>query len=115
MGMGPIRLKLDPCNTVGKGEDMKLSDIENDAQVFAKEGQVAIGAVRRVMPGAIEVHIENYGQVKLTQNQISAIHDGKVVLAINKLSDDLRAAIDHAHDRELNDVADRGKNDPPVS
>jgi len=27
----------------------------------------------------------------------------------------LRNAIIHAHDRELNDVADRGKNDPPVS
>lgn len=65
------------------------------------------------MPGTIEVHIENYGQVMLTLNQISTIHDGKVVLAIDKLSDDLRAAI--AHDHETKDVADRGKDDPPVA
>ncbi len=93
---------------------MQLSDIENDAQVFAKEGQVAIGAVRRVMPGTIDVYIENHGQVQITLDQISAIHDGKVVLMIDKLSDDLRAAIEHAHDRELNDITDRWKNDPLV-
>lgn len=94
---------------------MKLSDIRDDAQVFAKDGQVAIGAVRRVTPHGIEVHIENYGEVKLTQDHIAAIHDGKVVLAIDKLSDDLLVAIGHAHDLELNDIADRGKDDPPVS
>ncbi|WP_162798602.1 hypothetical protein [Sulfitobacter sp. SK012] len=94
---------------------MQLSDIENDAQVFAEEGQVAIGAVRRVMPGSIEIYIENYGQTTLTQDQILAIHDGKVVLAIDKLSNELRTAIVHAHDRELSDLAGRGKNDPPVS
>jgi hypothetical protein len=93
---------------------MQLSDIENDAQVFAKEGQVAIGAVRRVMPGAIDVYIENHGEVKISQDQISAIHDGKVVLAVDKLSEEVRTAIEHAHDLELGDIAGRGKNDPPV-
>ncbi len=93
---------------------MQLSDIENDAQVFAKEGQVAIGAVRRVMPGSVDVYIENYGQAKITLDQVSAIHDGKVVLAVDRLSEDLRVAIEHAHDRELGDIAGRGKNDPPV-
>lgn len=70
---------------------------------------------RCVMPSIIDVYIENHGLVKITQNQISAIHDGKVVLAIDKSSDDLRAAIEYAHDRELDDVADREKNDPKVS
>jgi hypothetical protein len=93
---------------------MQLSEIENEAQVFVKEGQVAIGAVRRVMPNAIDVYIENHGEVKISQDQISAIHDGKVVLAVDKLSEEVRTAIEHAHDLELDDIAGRGKNDPPV-
>lgn len=93
---------------------MQLSDIESDAQVFAKEGQVAIGAVRRVMPGAIEVYIENHGQAEITLDQISAIHDGKVVLIIDKLPDDLRAAIDHAHDLERKSIWDSRRYDPLV-
>lgn len=94
---------------------MKLAEIQKDAQVFAQEGQVAVGAVRQVKPSSIEVYVENYGQVELTPDQISSAHDGKVVLALDKLSDDLRAAIAHAHDRELPDVAGRGENDPPVT
>ncbi len=66
------------------------------------------------MSGVLDVYIENYGPVKITLDQISAIHDGKIVLTIDKLSEDLRTAIEHAHDRELDDIAGRGKNDPPV-
>lgn len=79
---------------------MRLSDIRRDWQVFARDGAVAIGAVRDVSATAIEVYIEAYGDVTLDPDQIASAHDEKVVLDLAALPEDLRDAIKRAHDGE---------------
>ncbi len=79
---------------------MKLADIQKDWQVFAREGTRAVGAVRGVSAGRIDVYIEGYGDVVLGPEQVETVHDTKVVLAMAALSEELRAAIARAHDRE---------------
>ena len=86
---------------------MPLSRIATDWEVFARDGEVAVGAVREVHRDHLVVHIENHGEVELTADQIDHADEGKVVLALDRLSDDLRTAISHAHDGELPDVAER--------
>lgn len=79
---------------------MKLSQIERDWQVFAKEGVVGIGAVRRVAEDHITIYIEGFGDVRVKPEQIASVHDSKVVLNPSKMSEDVRSAIEHAHDQE---------------
>jgi hypothetical protein len=43
--------------------------------VFAKEGTVGVGALRRVTPQALFVHIEAHGEVPVSANQIARAHD----------------------------------------
>lgn len=79
---------------------MHLKDIPSESEVFAAEGTVGIGGVRRNDGDTLLIHIENYGEFHLRAEQIKAVHDGKVILNIEKLPDDVRQAIEHAHDRE---------------
>ena len=74
--------------------------LEPDLEVFAREGEVGIGAVRRVLADHIEVHIENHGTVLLAPEHVQRVHDGKLVLALDRLPADVRAAVERAHDRE---------------
>ncbi|MBV6658412.1 MAG: hypothetical protein KI785_11660 [Devosiaceae bacterium] len=79
---------------------MRLETIQPEAVVFAAEGTVGIGGVRRVDGQSVLIHIENYGELRLEAHQIKAIHDGKVILDVPKLPADVQNAIGHAHDRE---------------
>ena len=79
---------------------MGFRDIREEWAVVAGEGQPPIGAVRRVGGGSVTAHIENYGEIDLTVSHVAAAHDGKVVLALDALSPELRDAVGHAHDRE---------------
>lgn len=81
---------------------MRISDIQRDWPVFAREGTVAIGAVRDVSAGKIVIYVEAMGDVTLTQDQIGSVHDGKVILQPDRLSDEVQTAIARAHDREDN-------------
>jgi hypothetical protein len=79
---------------------MSLSEITAEWEVFAEEGTVGIGAVRKVAPHALTVYIEGFGDISVTANQIASAHDGKVILKPESFNDRTRNAIRHAHDRE---------------
>ena len=79
---------------------MRFENITPEAQVFASEGTVGIGGVRRIDKDTLLIHIENYGEFHLRRDQIKAAHDGKVILDVEKLPADVQHAISHAHDRE---------------
>ena len=79
---------------------MPFSDVRRDWAVFAREGDVAIGAVRAVGPDRLTVYVEGFGDVSVAADQVAAVHDAKVVLYLERMPADVRAAIAHAHDRE---------------
>ncbi|EKE44650.1 hypothetical protein OCGS_1488 [Oceaniovalibus guishaninsula JLT2003] len=79
---------------------MDLSDIEMDWQVFAREGGVGVGAVRMVEPDRLIVNIEGYSDVTILPEQIDHVDEGKVILDMARLPEDVRAAIESAHSRE---------------
>ncbi|WGH77134.1 hypothetical protein [Jannaschia ovalis] len=79
---------------------MRLSDIERDQPVFAREGDVNVGAVRAIRNDHVLIHFENFGEAKITVDQIASVHDGKVMLNVAALPPELAQAIGHAHDRE---------------
>jgi hypothetical protein len=79
---------------------MSLSEIAPEWQVFAEEGAIGVGAVRKVTPRALVVYIEAYGEVPVTAAQIASAHDGKVVLKVETFDSRTQEAIRHAHDRE---------------
>ncbi|WP_308917618.1 hypothetical protein [Jannaschia sp. LMIT008] len=68
--------------------------------LFAAEGATAIGAVRAMQGNEMLVHVENYGEATLDRSHVASVHDGKVLLALDRLPDDLRDAVRHAHDAE---------------
>ncbi|ASJ73381.1 hypothetical protein [Granulosicoccus antarcticus] len=79
---------------------MVFNKIQRDDAVFINEGTVGIGAVREVSADHIIVYIEGFGDQRITADEISAVHDGKVILAFDKLADTIRNAALHAHDAE---------------
>ena len=79
---------------------MRLSKVQRDWEVFVEEGKPGIGAVRQVGADHILICIEGFGDVRIGEGQVISSHDGKVLIAIGSLSEDVQAAIRHAHDRE---------------
>jgi hypothetical protein len=78
------------------------NDIEIGFQVYAVEGGEEFGAVRGYMPqtNALVVYIENAGDFVIPLEAIQRVHDGKVIVDVERLDARVRAAIAHAHDRE---------------
>ncbi len=76
------------------------SDAGVGYQVYVEEGGEEIGAVREVHRDHLLVYVENAGDFKVDGDAIRSVHDGKVLLDVAQLADDLRAAIGHAHDEE---------------
>jgi hypothetical protein len=91
---------LECTATKGRVRPMSLSEIATEWEVFAKEGTVGVGAVRKVAPKALTVYIEAYGEVQVTADQIASAHDGKVILKVETFDERTQAAIRHAHDAE---------------
>ena len=79
---------------------MARPDVEIDFEVFAHEGEHAIGAVREIHADHLIVWIENRGDTRIDAEHVASAHDGKVVLAEHGLPDVLNEAIAHAHDAE---------------
>lgn len=79
---------------------MSFSAIREEWAVFAHDGEVSIGSVRRVQSNGLLVYIENYGEVVLGKKDIARAGEGKVVLEPDCLSQKVLDAIAHAHDRE---------------
>jgi hypothetical protein len=81
----------------------KIPLINIGDQVFAREGGEEFGAVRDVAPDGrpeIIAYIENSGAFTIPLSAITAVHDGKVIVDVNKLSVDAQVAVRHAHDVE---------------
>jgi hypothetical protein len=88
-------------NVVGKGVFMpKNVQVQiGDDVVAHKDGQ-RFGAVREVHPHELVIDIENFGDVRLAAGAVLAVHDGKVVVDVRKLPDQIQSAVRHAHDLE---------------
>lgn len=69
-------------------------------QVYVKEGGVMFGAVRGVHRHGLQIYVENAGDFEVPADAVKAVHDGKVLLALEKLGTPLRTAIAHAHQVE---------------
>jgi hypothetical protein len=80
----------------------KLHQIEIGFQVYVVEGGEMFGAVRGYAPeaNALVIYVENAGDFEVPLSAVQRVHDGKVVLAAERLDARLREAIAHAHDRE---------------
>jgi len=80
-----------------------IETIQVGYQVYSKEGGEEFGAVRAVERGhrpQLVVYVENAGDFVVLPDAIKAVHDGKVILDLGRVGDDMRKAVAHAHDRE---------------
>jgi hypothetical protein len=73
--------------------------------VFVHDGDVKVGAIRRVSPHDIVVYVENAGDFTVPRSAVREVEAGKVVLDCGRLDIGLRRAIGHAHDAEDPNVA----------
>ncbi len=69
-------------------------------QVYSKEGGTMFGAVRVVHAHGLQVYVENAGDFEVKAEAVKSVHDGKVLLSLEKLDATLRAAIARAHEQE---------------
>lgn len=72
-------------------------------QLYSSEGGEAFGAVREVSTGdrpVLIVNIENAGDHRVPLEAVVAVHDGKVIVDVSRLSVDVASAIRRAHDAE---------------
>lgn len=79
--------------------------IEPGYMVFVADGVLGVGAVREVHADSREVvvNIENGGDFTLPAAAIRDVHEGKVILDIEHLPDEVRQALKHPHDAEYPD------------
>ncbi|WP_299820116.1 hypothetical protein [uncultured Jannaschia sp.] len=85
---------------------MPLSSIRVEDELFVKDGETGIGAVRDVKPDRLIVYIEGYGEIEIGPDHIADAHDGKVMLRVDRLPSDLQERIDHVHDAEYRRPSD---------
>lgn len=74
-----------------------MSRVQVGDQVYLKEGGTMFGAVRAVRAHGLQIYVENSGDFDVKAEAVAAVHDGKVLLNLEKLGPALRTAISHAH------------------
>ena len=79
--------------------------VEVGHMVFVADGQMGVGGVREVRDDEMVVNIQNAGDHVLPLDAVSAVHDGKVVLDLQKLDARVVEALRHVHDAELPEFA----------
>ena len=79
---------------------MKAFNVQVGFQVFLQEGGEEIGAVREVAHDHVVVYVEGGGEFIVKGPAVRAAHDGKLVLDPTKLTPEMLAATQHAHERE---------------
>ncbi|MBI1362305.1 MAG: hypothetical protein GC155_18680 [Alphaproteobacteria bacterium] len=77
---------------------MAAEKIREGFPVFLHDGEVAVGAVRRVTP--LTVYIENSGDFVVPAAAVHDVHFDKVILDSGKIGHDMRGAIARAHRSE---------------
>ncbi|MGV7204777.1 hypothetical protein ACDI35_12500 [Xanthomonas axonopodis pv. cajani] len=80
-----------------------MQQIEIGQMVFLRDGEVGVGAIRDIRNEGAElvINIENGGDFVLPASVVRDVHSGKVMLDVDKLPDDVRNALRHPHDNEL--------------
>ncbi|MDO7932551.1 hypothetical protein Q6A26_08850 [Xanthomonas euvesicatoria pv. eucalypti] len=80
-----------------------MQQVEIGQMVFLRDGEVGVGAVRDIRNDGDElvINIENGGDFVLPASVVRDVHSGKVMLDVDKLPDDVRNALRHPHDNEL--------------
>ncbi len=81
----------------------RLPLVQVGDQVFGSEGGEAFGAVREVAPFGrpdLVVFVENAGDFTIPLRAVRAVHDRKVVLAMERLPSGVLLAVRQAHARE---------------
>ena len=68
--------------------------------VFWREDGPSVGAVRGVHAHELLIDIEGLGDVMVPADQIAAVHEGKIVLAFDRLDPEIQAAVVVANDQE---------------
>lgn len=79
--------------------------VEVGHMVFVAEGQMGVGGVREVRADEFVVNIQNAGDFVLPFSAVRGVHDGKVVLDLQRLEPDVVEALRHVHDAELPEFA----------
>ncbi|MCC8627365.1 hypothetical protein [Xanthomonas vesicatoria] len=80
-----------------------MQQIEIGQMVFLRDGEVGVGAVRDILNDGAElvINIENGGDFVLPASAVRDVHSGKVLLDVDRLPEDVRNALRHVHDSEL--------------
>ncbi|MEM8823440.1 MAG: hypothetical protein AAGF30_07515 [Pseudomonadota bacterium] len=92
---------------------MSLATIRVEDEVFVRDGETGVGAVREVRLETLLIYFEGYGDIVIGPENIASAHDGKVLLKPETLPDDLQARLDHIHDTELRNPAQAEYQEPP--
>jgi len=79
---------------------MSAQTVSEGFDVFLHDGDKAIGAVRKVLPHALVIYVENAGDFTVPIGAVQNVDDDKVVLNAGKLELRLKQAIGHAHQGE---------------
>ena len=83
---------------------MNQPPIKEGYATFLADGKVPFGAVRKVSPDGrdeLVVYVENAGEFSVPLSAVDSVHSDKVILKRDQLTPDLRDAIVHAHDAEI--------------
>ncbi|MCC4633429.1 hypothetical protein [Xanthomonas dyei] len=80
-----------------------MQQIEIGQMVFLRDGEVGIGSVRDLRNDSAElvINIENGGDFVLPASVVRDVHSGKVLLDVDRLPEEVRTALRHVHDNEL--------------
>ncbi|AZR23108.1 hypothetical protein [Xanthomonas vasicola] len=80
-----------------------MQQLEIGQMVFLCDGAVGVGAIRDIRNegGELVINIENGGDFVLPASVVRDVHSGKVMLDVDQLPDEVRNALRHLHDSEL--------------
>ncbi|MGY3264479.1 hypothetical protein ACVWZN_000552 [Lysobacter sp. HA35] len=98
---------IDPCGREPRRREVQVMQerIEVGQMVFVADGGVGVGAVRETRRDEFVVNIQNAGDFVLPLSAVRDVHSGKVVLALDRLDDNVIEALRHVHDGELPEYA----------
>ena len=83
---------------------MKQPQIKEGYATFLADGKVPFGAVRKIAPDGrdeLVIYVENAGEFTVPMTAVEVVHSEKVILNRDHLGAELRDAIGHAHDAEI--------------
>lgn len=80
--------------------------IEASQLVFVADGEIGVAGVagvREVRPheSTFVINVQNGGDFVLPLSAVTDVHSGKVILAVDQLPEEVRAALRHPHAAEI--------------